>query len=267
MERIIDIITVGNQTLPLEDFLSIGEEPTSIMWVNQKPFQMLIPPFVADIQQLQKKGILSTNREVAEALLEKQAEKDPGTVYHQRRVELIAREVGRVLGYEGENLEEVSLAGLLHDVGKVGIPEDVLKKNGQLTDDEYAVIKTHPLLSRVITHILHFPDKVVAAVAQHHKGPFGQGYPISVRSEDIILEGQIVRIADGIDTAATPSSERGYPKEVKSVRAIGYDLLAGTRKGKYTGDVFGAALKAYKKNPGLWEQIQMIGALDAKVVV
>jgi putative nucleotidyltransferase with HDIG domain len=135
--------------------------------------------------------------------------KDPYTRGHSQRVALIARRLAAELGFGPERLRRVYLAGLLHDIGKIGIPERVLCKPGGLTDPEYENIKRHPAVgARILEGIRHL-EAMIPAILTHHERPDGQGYPQGLRGEQIPVEGKILCLADVFDAM---TSERTYRK-------------------------------------------------------
>lgn len=220
---------------------------------TEVPFQSLLPASIGCIQRLRKQGEELSYRDMAEILLQVQAVRDPITVYHQRRTEAIAEGIAQTLGYTGEGLEEVRLAALLHDIGKDGVPTEVLGKNGSLDFEEKQIMDQHPLLSAAILQALNFPRLVVEAVRQHHKEPSGRGYPQVISADDVTLEGQMVRIADEADAAY---NERGYPKQVKSVEEIWKEFVAGVRPRKYLPGVVRAVRETYQTRSEEWEKVQ-----------
>jgi HD-GYP domain-containing protein (c-di-GMP phosphodiesterase class II) len=118
------------------------------------------------------------------------------------------------LGLDEHSAERVRIAGLVHDVGKIGVPEAVLCKTGRLTDEEFALIKTHPEIGhRILKDIPHFDD-VLPGVLRHHERWDGKGYPGGLAGEAIPLVARILALADTFDAMSSTRSYRpALPRE------------------------------------------------------
>ena len=138
--------------------------------------------------------------------------KDPYTCGHSRRVAYLSRSLAEKTGLPPEIVDRVHIAGLVHDVGKIGVPEAVLCKPGKLTDAEFALIKRHPEIgARILRDIPNFDD-VIPGVMSHHERFDGRGYPQGLKGTDIPLFGRIIGIADSFDAM---SSNRTYRSALK----------------------------------------------------
>jgi HD-GYP domain-containing protein (c-di-GMP phosphodiesterase class II) len=135
--------------------------------------------------------------------------KDPYTCGHSDRVAQVSVRLAKQLGLDPEQLNTIYLAGLLHDIGKIGIDDNVLRKPGKLTDAEYEHIKQHPRLGYQILADLKPLDKIFPVVLHHHESWNGKGYPAGLAGEDIPLLARIVAVADSFDAM---SSDRPYRK-------------------------------------------------------
>ena len=135
--------------------------------------------------------------------------RDPYTAGHSERVSVVSVAIGRALGLPGEELEVLRLGALLHDIGKIGVPDDVLRKPGALTASEYDAIKQHPVLGARILKSVPFLARHLPIVELHHERPDGRGYPHGLRDEDIPLDARIVHVADAYDAM---TSARAYRK-------------------------------------------------------
>lgn len=134
--------------------------------------------------------------------------KDPYTNGHSARVAHYSREIARRLGYDRQGLERIYIMGLLHDVGKIGIPDAVINKPDKLTDEEYELIKTHPMLgAKILGEIKEMPALANGA-RWHHERYDGTGYPDGLSGEDIPKEARIIAVADSYD--AMTSRNRSY---------------------------------------------------------
>ncbi len=129
--------------------------------------------------------------------------KDPYTCGHSRRVALISRKLAELSGFDPERVGRMYLAGLLHDVGKIGMPESVLLKKGRLTDEEYEKVKQHPEVSATILSGIRQMQDVFPAVLYHHERPDGRGYPAGLAGDEIPLEALIVGLADSFDAMSS----------------------------------------------------------------
>ena len=143
--------------------------------------------------------------------------RDPYTAGHSERVSVLSVAIGRTLGLPAEELEVLRLGALLHDIGKIGVPDDVLRKPGALTDTEYDAIKQHPVLGARILRSVPFLSKHLLIVELHHERPDGRGYPRGLRGDDIPLVARIVHAADGYDAM---TSARAYRNAMPSGAAL-----------------------------------------------
>ena len=134
--------------------------------------------------------------------------KDAYTNGHSERVATYAREIALRAGKSESVQENIYLIGLLHDVGKIGIPDTILNKPGKLTDEEYAVIKTHPLQGdKILRNISEFPELAIGA-RWHHERYDGYGYPDGIAGEQIPEEARIIAVADAYDAMTSSRSYR-----------------------------------------------------------
>jgi len=124
------------------------------------------------------------------------ATRDPYTVGHQRRVSQIACTIGREMGLSEDRLDNLRIAGTLHDLGKFAIPSDLLSKPGKLTPQEFALIKTHPQVAYNILEPITLPGDTAQIILQHHERLDGSGYPQGLKGEEILLEARILGVAD-----------------------------------------------------------------------
>ena len=134
--------------------------------------------------------------------------KDPYTCGHSERVAAISRHIAQAAGLGEEIVERAYLAGLLHDVGKIGVPESVLCKTGRLTDEEFDQMKRHPSIgARILSDIPQIKD-VLDGVLYHHERPDGRGYPDGRCGNDVPVLGRIVGLADCFDAMTSTRTYR-----------------------------------------------------------
>lgn len=144
--------------------------------------------------------------ETALALSKTIEAKDRYTSGHSQRVAKIAVELAERVGFDEDRLETLRLGALLHDIGKVAVPDNVLLKPGFLTDDEFAIMKRHPMAGdRILAAIPGLRDMADIARSHHEKWD-GSGYPLGVAGDSIPLEGRICAIADAFDALTTKRS-------------------------------------------------------------
>lgn len=149
--------------------------------------------------------------------------KDTYTNGHSNRVADYSREIAKRAGFSEKKQDDIYMMGLLHDVGKIGIPEAIINKPARLSDEEYAEIKTHPLLGAgILKNITEFPQLAVGA-RWHHERYDGKGYPDGISGEEIPMEARIIAIADAYDAM---SSRRSY-RDVLPQDVIRAELVKG----------------------------------------
>ncbi len=140
--------------------------------------------------------------------------KDPYTCGHSDRVALYAKRIAARLGESNEECERIYMAGLLHDVGKIGVPDLILAKPGALTTEEFAIVKKHPEIGHTILKHLKLLDYVLPGVLHHHEAVNGTGYPAGLAGEEIPLHGRILAVADAYDAMTSDRPYRpGMPSE------------------------------------------------------
>ena len=155
------------------------------------------------VDQIDHHGIFSSYADTVYALTAAIDAKDHYTFTHSNNVAYYASVLASCYGLNAEVVEIVREAGLLHDVGKIGIPEAILQKPSSLTSDEYEIIKKHP--ENAVSIIRHLPslDYVIPAVVGHHERWDGKGYPRRLAGEDIPLTARILCVADCFDAVTT----------------------------------------------------------------
>ncbi len=139
------------------------------------------------------------------ALMVRLAAKDVSTEEHTRRVAALAVEVGERLGLSAGRLRSLAIGGLLHDMGKLSVPDAILQKPGPLDDEEFAQIKLHPQRGReLLTELGGFDETVKRLVLDHHERLDGQGYPGGLQAGDLDLETRILALCDVYDALVSP---------------------------------------------------------------
>lgn len=155
--------------------------------------------------------------------------RDPYTGGHQQRVARLAVAIARELGLSEERLEAINLASVVHDVGKIQIPSEILSKPGRLNALEYSLIKMHPQNGYDILKTISFPWPIAQMVLEHHERMDGSGYPQGLKGDCSLLESRIIAVADTVEAMA---SHRPYRpglgidaalQEILDFRAVKYD--------------------------------------------
>jgi putative nucleotidyltransferase with HDIG domain len=135
--------------------------------------------------------------------------RDPYTAGHSERVSTLSVTIGRSMNLERGQLEVLRLGALLHDIGKIGVADEILRKNGPLTPEEFEHIKRHPALGARILRQVPFLAPHLPIVELHHERPDGRGYPFGLRGDDIPLDARIVHVADAFDAMTSARAYRG----------------------------------------------------------
>ena len=129
--------------------------------------------------------------------------RDPYTAGHQRRVAELAVAIASEMGLPAEQIEGIRIAGIVHDIGKIHVPAEILSNPSKLSDAEFSIIKTHPQVGYEILHSIDFPWPVAQIVLQHHEKMDGSGYPNGLKGEDILIESRILCVADVVEAMAS----------------------------------------------------------------
>jgi putative nucleotidyltransferase with HDIG domain len=145
--------------------------------------------------------------------------KDPTTAGHSNRVAELSRELAANFGLSAEEVENIYLGGLLHDVGKLGIPDSILNKPGRLSDEEMDVIRRHPRIGNDLMRQVKLPSIIMQSIFEHHEKLDGTGYPNRIDRRQLSLAGRILKIADVFDALI---SKRQYkdPMPLEKVYSI-----------------------------------------------
>ena len=156
--------------------------------------------------------------------------RDPYTAGHSQRVADLSVSIGRQMQLSDSDLETLRLGALLHDIGKIGVSDAVLRKPSKLTAEEFEQIKLHPTLGARILKPLRFLDAQLAIVELHHERPDGRGYPHGLKGDEIPMFARIVHVADAFDAMTSARAYRGALPVATAVgelwRLIGVDFDA-----------------------------------------
>jgi len=166
-----------------------------------------------DLYQGLKSNYLKTIKTLAAAI----EAKDEYTEGHSNRVAKYALEIAKYMGMPKKFCEEIEVAGILHDVGKIGIKDGVLSKPGRLTENEYEMIRRHPIIGSKILESVGFSETIMNAIKFHHKRYDLKGYPEEIYIEELPLEAAIIGVADAFDAMTT---SRAYRKAITVEEAL-----------------------------------------------
>jgi putative nucleotidyltransferase with HDIG domain len=162
---------------------------------------------------LRREGIISITQSLAETI----EAKDSYTRGHSERVARYAVAIANKLRLSKKRLRDIYLAGLFHDIGKIGVSENILLKPGVLTLEEFNDMKKHPSISVRILAPIDFPKQIIPTVHQHHERMDGKGYPQGISGKDITLDARIIEVADAYEAM---TSDRPYRKALSKSDAI-----------------------------------------------
>ena len=165
-------------------------------------------------------------------------QRDPYTAGHERRVGTIAADIAREMGWPEDKCRELQLTGLVHDIGKIGIPAEILSKPGRLNATEYELVKSHVERGYEILKDVKFPLPIANIIHQHHERMDGSGYPQGLKGEDTLPEARILAVADVLESMA---SHRPYRPALGVEVAL--DEITGNRGSKFDAEVVDALLR------------------------
>jgi putative two-component system response regulator len=179
---------------------------------------------------------------VVQAMARTVETRDPYTAGHQKQVAGLAGAIAREMGLSEDRVEGIRVAGIIHDVGKISVPSEILAKPTRLTELEFGLIKTHPEVGYDILKPIEFPWPIAQIVLQHHERMDGSGYPRGLSGEDILLEARILAVADVVEAMASHRPYRAGLGIDKALQEI------SEKKGiSYDPDVADACLRLFKE--------------------
>ncbi len=169
--------------------------------------------------------------------------RDPYTAGHQKRVAMLAERIGIEMGFSGDRLDGLRIASIIHDIGKIYVPAEILNRPGKISDVEFNLIKLHPQNGYDILKSIEFPWPIAEIVYQHHERMDGTGYPRNLSGDEIILEAQILSVADIVEAMM---SHRPYRP------SLGIDMALGeviSKRGiRYLKEVVDICEKLFRKD-------------------
>ena len=168
--------------------------------------------------------------------------RDPYTAGHQRNVSVLSEAIAVEMGLDEETVNSIRMAGLVHDVGKINIPAEILSKPGALGEVEFALIRTHPEVGYEIMKNIELPWRLADMILQHHERMDGSGYPAGLKGEEILLESRILAVADVVEAM---SSHRPYRASLGGEAAL--EEIETNRGRLYDPQVVDACLRLFRK--------------------
>ncbi len=168
--------------------------------------------------------------------------RDPYTAGHQHRVTTLACAIAGEMGLSEEQINAIRLAGIVHDVGKIRVPAEILSWPGRLTEIDFNMIKTHPQVGYDILKRIEFPYSVGKIMLQHHERMDGSGYPSGLKGNEILLEARILAVADVVEAMA---SHRPYRAALGIETAL--EEISKNKKTLYDPDVVDVCMKLFNE--------------------
>ena len=205
------------------------------------PVLVLIPLFVARWAIGQYTAQQKAYEAMMAALCKAVETKDFYTRGHSDRVSRGSVMIAREIGMRAERVEAIRYAGMLHDVGKLGVPTKVLQKTGKLTEEEYAAIQLHPMRGLDIVREIGFLDEALAGIMHHHERIDGRGYPMGLAGDEIPEFARVLAVADAFDSMTSTRSYRGARPVAEAIEEL--RKWSGTQFDPAFVDAFVAALK------------------------
>lgn len=181
------------------------------------------------------------------ALVNVMSYRDPYTAAHQKRVAELSVAIGKAMGLSDEICHGLYLGGLIHDIGKIYVPAEILCRPGRLSSAEFELIKCHPSVGAKMVHEINFPWPIHDMILQHHERLDGSGYPAGLMAKDIILEARILTVADVVEAI---SSHRPYRSSLGLLVAI--DEIQVGRDRTYDPRVVDTCERVLRENR-LWQ--------------
>jgi putative nucleotidyltransferase with HDIG domain len=168
--------------------------------------------------------------------------RDPYTSGHQKKVSSLALAIAAEMELDDNTRNAIRIAGLLHDIGKIQIPSEILNKPGKLTPLEYSFIEVHPQAGYDIVKTIEFPWPIAKIILQHHERLDGSGYPKKIKGEEILLEAKILAVADIVVALI---SHRPYQPAITIDEAIAE--ISRNRDSLFDAAVVDACSKLFKE--------------------
>jgi putative two-component system response regulator len=238
--------------IPVVYLTAYSDETTLERAKQSEPFGYIIKPFgERELQSTIEMALykhentekhLKSMEETINALASALEMRDPYTAGHHRRVAELTEAIAREINCSDDEIKASRLAALIHDVGKIQVPSEILSKPGRLTKNEFNMIKTHSRAGYDILKKVAFPWPIADIVYQHHERLDGSGYPCGIKEEAIILQARILAVADVVEAM---SSHRPYRPALGKEKAL--EEVSAKIGVCYDADAVGACLRLFKE--------------------
>ena len=182
--------------------------------------------------------------------------KDPYTAGHSERVMAYSVRIGQAMGLSSADLRTLEIGTLVHDVGKIGVPDAILTKPARLTDEEMLIVQQHPVVGARMVQSIPFFEKAIPIILYHHERLDGSGYPNGLKGEEL---SQLVRISAVADSFDAMTSTRAYRKGLSADQAIGA-LREDVANGKVDGKIVDALADIVQVEGVLWSEPNLAAA-------
>jgi putative two-component system response regulator len=197
--------------------------------------------YIAEQLRSSVENLKRAMEQTVNALATAMEKRDPYTVGHQQRVAKLACAIAQEIGFSQEDVEGIRIEGLLHDIGKISIPTDILNKPGRISQYEYMLIQEHPQSGYEILKDIRFEQPIVEVILQHHERVNGSGYPQGLKGRNIMIEAKIMAVADVVEAMA---SHRPYRPSLGIDKAL--EEIANNRGVLYEVKIVDACLKLFR---------------------
>lgn len=209
----------------------VSEKPNAFNQESLKKIEGFVHGITFTIYNyLNYQQLLKSRDDIIHIITKLVESRDPYTAGHQEKVARLATAIAHEMGLEGDRIEAIRIASLVHDIGKANIPSEILNKPSRLNDMEYNLVKNHSQLGYDILKDISFSLPIAEIVYQHHEKFDGSGYPNGLKGEEIMLEARIICVADVFEAMASHRPYRpalgieAAEEELKKNKGILYDL-------------------------------------------
>ncbi len=258
-------LEAGKNDIPVIFLTADENEASETTGLSLGAMDFIKKPFVPDVLALRVRHIIDLNHlqqdlsrevdkktrenenlflHVVEALAAAIDAKDSYTNGHSGRVAVYSREIARRLGYSEKQMKDLYMTALLHDVGKIGIPDAIINKPGKLSETEMDQIRAHTKMGTSILHIITEMPELVTGARWHHERYGGGGYPDGLKGEDIPKDARIIAVADAYDAM---TSRRSY-REILSQDHVREELAKGMGT-QFDPEIASVMLKMMDEDP------------------
>lgn len=227
-------------------FLFIALSMMLYLWIQDRKDYHYLVRINKDLGESQER-LKQAEVDVIASLVKIEEIKDQYTKGHSERVTKLALAIAQEMNLSQDSIRIIARAGVLHDIGKIGIRDDILHKVGKLTDEEWEIIKNHSEIGYNVLAPFKFLDGERQAILSHHERLDGKGYPKALKADEICLEAKILAVADAFDAM---NSKRPY-RDPLSHDTILQELIKGKDK-QHSAQIVDAFLTLLKKNPSFW---------------